>query len=47
LISLAIPAAAQEGHPLAGTWYCECDAGKQKRDLPIIMKWDGKDAPER
>ena len=33
---------AQEGHPLTGTWYGEYDSGKQKRDLTIIMKWDGK-----
>src|SRR5688572_13430779 len=42
LITLAVPAAAQEGHPLAGTWYGDYDAGKQKRDLTIILKWDGK-----
>jgi hypothetical protein len=44
LITLALPAAAQEGHPLAGTWYGDYEAGKQKRDLTIIMKWDGKSA---
>ena len=41
-IALATTAVAQEGHPLTGTWYGEYDAGKQKRDLTIIMKWDGK-----
>jgi hypothetical protein len=43
-ITLAMTATAQEGHPLAGTWYGEYDMGKQKRDLTIIMKWDGKAA---
>jgi hypothetical protein len=41
-IALATSTAAQEGHPLTGTWYGEYDAGNQKRDLTIIMKWDGK-----
>ena len=35
-------AAAQEGHPLAGTWYGEYTAGKQATDITVIMKWDGK-----
>ena len=42
VIALAAPIAAQEGHPLTGTWYGEYEVGKQKRDLTIIMKWDGK-----
>ena len=33
---------AQEGHPLAGTWYGEYSAGNTKNDLTVIMKWDGK-----
>ncbi len=43
-ITLATTATAQEGHPLAGTWYGDYEAGTQKRDLTIIMKWDGKSA---
>ena len=43
-IAIATTAKAQEGHPLAGTWYGDYEAGKQKRDLTIIMKWDGKSA---
>jgi hypothetical protein len=43
-LMLAVTAAAQEGHPLAGTWYGDYDAGQQKRDLTIILKWDGKAA---
>src|SRR5262245_33974119 len=41
-IAFATSTVAQEGHPLTGTWYGEYDAGTQKRDLTIIMKWDGK-----
>ena len=40
--ALADSAAAQEGHPLAGTWYGEYEAGGQKHDLTVIMKWDGR-----
>ena len=43
-IAIATTATAQEGHPLAGTWYGDYEAGTQKRDLTIIMKWDGKSA---
>jgi hypothetical protein len=41
LACLAVAAAAQEGYPLAGTWYGDYGTGSQKRDLTIIMKWDG------
>ncbi len=41
-ITVAASAVAQEGHPLAGTWYGEYEAGGQKHDLTIIMKWDGR-----
>jgi hypothetical protein len=33
---------AQEGHPLAGTWYGDYGSGNQKTDVTVIMKWDGK-----
>jgi hypothetical protein len=32
----------QEGHPLAGTWYGDYGSGAQRRDLTVIMKWDGR-----
>ena len=35
-------ATAQEGHPLAGTWYGDYTTGKQKVDITVVMKWDGK-----
>ncbi len=42
VLTLAVSATAQEGHPLTGTWYGEYGTGNQKRDLTVIMKWDGK-----
>jgi hypothetical protein len=41
-IALSVAAAAQEGYPLAGTWYGDYGTGAQKRDLTVIMKWDGR-----
>ena len=38
---LAVSVTAQEGHPLAGTWYGEYGTGNQRTDLTVIMKWDG------
>jgi len=38
---LAVTARAQEGYPLAGTWYGDFGTGSQKTDLTVIMKWDG------
>lgn len=34
-------AGAQEGYPLSGTWYGDYTRGSQKRDLTVVMKWDG------
>lgn len=42
VLAFAAGAPAQEGHPLAGTWYGEYEAGGQKHDLTVIMKWDGR-----
>jgi len=39
---IAVSAAAQEGHPLAGTWYGDYTTGTQKTDITVILKWDGK-----
>ncbi len=41
-IGLAVPVSAQEGHPLTGTWYGDYGTGSGKRDLTVIMKWDGR-----
>ena len=42
VLVLAVAANAQEGYPLAGTWYGSYTVGNQKTDLTVIMKWDGK-----
>ena len=39
---ITVGASAQEGHPLAGTWYGEYTTGKQTTDITVIMTWDGK-----
>lgn len=41
---LAVTVVAQEGYPLAGTWYGDYGTGNQKIDLTVIMKWDGRAA---
>jgi hypothetical protein len=41
-LMLATAAAAQEGHPLAGTWYGAYGTTTPDRDLTVVMKWDGK-----
>jgi hypothetical protein len=41
-VLIAASAQAQEGHPLAGTWYGDYTTGKQATDITVIMKWDGK-----
>jgi hypothetical protein len=40
---LAVSAAAQEGHPLVGTWYGDWGPSKTDRnDVTVVMSWDGK-----
>jgi hypothetical protein len=41
-VLIGVNVRAQEGHPLAGTWYGDYTTGKQPTDLTVIMKWDGK-----
>ena len=41
---IAVASGAQEGYPLAGTWYGDYSTGTQKTDLTVIIKWDGKSA---
>jgi hypothetical protein len=43
IVAVERDARAQEGHPLAGTWYGDYSVGTEKRDLTVIMKWDGKE----
>ena len=42
VLTLGIATAAQEGHPLTGTWYGDYGTGRQRTDLTIVMKWDGR-----
>src|SRR5438552_9513735 len=38
-----VPAVAQEGHPLAGTWHGNWGPdAKTRHDLTVFMDWDGK-----
>jgi hypothetical protein len=40
--SLGATAAAQEGHPLTGTWYGDYGpSANQRTDVTVILKWDG------
>jgi len=42
LVLVSIPVAAQEGHPLTGTWYGDFGmTPAQRNDLTVILKWDG------
>ena len=43
LVAFAAVAAAQEGHPLVGTWYGDWGPSPQQRhDVTMVMTWDGK-----
>jgi hypothetical protein len=42
VVGLSVPAIAQEGHPLTGTWYGDFGMTTAKRnDLTVVLKWDG------
>jgi hypothetical protein len=42
-IALALPIAAQEGHPLKGSWIGVWESNAQHGDnVLVIMNWDGK-----
>jgi hypothetical protein len=42
IAAAAISAAAQEGHPLTGTWYGDFGlSAAQRNDLTVVLKWDG------
>lgn len=41
LVTSGASITAQEGHPLTGTWYGEYGTGAAKKDITIVMKWDG------
>ena len=37
-------ARAQEGYPMTGTWYGDYGTGAQKKDVTLVMQWDGSKA---
>lgn len=40
-----VPAIAQEGHPLTGTWYGDFGMTQgQRNDLTVVMEWNGANA---
>jgi hypothetical protein len=42
-MALALPVAAQEGHPLKGSWIGVWESNSQHGDdVLIVMNWDGK-----
>ena len=44
-VLLAAPLAAQEGHPLVGTWRGSWGpTANQRTDVTFVMEWDGKSA---
>lgn len=43
IVALAVVAAAQEGHPLTGTWSGDWGPGAaQRTHITMVMSWDGK-----
>jgi hypothetical protein len=40
--ALAVPIAAQEGHPLTGSWHGEWHTASEKHPLLFYMKWNTK-----
>jgi hypothetical protein len=43
-VTSSLQVAAQEGHPLKGTWYGDFGStpAGPRRDLTVVMNWDGK-----
>jgi hypothetical protein len=41
-LGLTLSAVAQEGHPMTGAWYGEYGTGAARKDVTLLMKWDGK-----
>jgi len=42
LLGCSFQAAAQEGHPLAGTWLGSWGSGDDSNFLTLILNWDGQ-----
>jgi len=41
---MTVTAGAQEGYPMTGAWYGDYGTGAQKKDVTLVMKWDGSKA---
>jgi hypothetical protein len=41
LVTFGVSPVAQEGHPMTGTWYGDYGTGAARKDLTLILKWDG------
>lgn len=41
-MALALPIAAQEGHPLKGSWIGVWETNPQGNDILMVLNWDGK-----
>ena len=41
VLSLSVPAVAQEGHPLKGAWYGDFGTGANRHDLTVVLDWEG------
>ena len=42
IFALSVPAVAQEGHPLTGSWHGEWHSGSEKHPLLFFLKWNSK-----
>ena len=41
---MTVTTRAQEGSPMTGAWYGDYGSGAQKKDVTLVMKWDGSKA---
>ena len=41
---MTVTTRAQEGYPMTGAWYGDYGSGAQKKDVTLVMKWDGSKA---
>jgi hypothetical protein len=41
---MTVTTRAQEGYPMTGAWYGDYGTGAQKKDVTLVMKWDGSKA---
>lgn len=44
VVIFTVATRAQEGYPLTGTWYGDYGSGNAKKDITLVMTWDGSKA---